>query len=75
MADWERTIRAGGLRALPRKPCVADILKVYVAKAKAGKVGDPCNILRVTRPLFLYFADIFKASVARAKAGKRPRQH
>ncbi len=41
VADWERTIKAGGPRPLPRKPCVADIFKAYVAKAKAAKVG-PC---------------------------------
>lgn len=39
MADWERTIKKGAPRPLPRKPAVADILKGYVTKAKAGKVG------------------------------------
>lgn len=38
IADWERTIKNGVPRPLPRKLPIIDILKGYVAKAKAGKV-------------------------------------
>ena len=70
ISDWERSTKHGKPRPLPRKPAVADILRGYVTKAQAGKVGR-CCALHGAMIRIQYFLSAFGTSM-RQKFARMP---
>ena len=77
IADWERTIKAGQPRPLPRKPCVEDILAGYLkaVKKSATKKAGPLPIAtEFGQAISLKCISIVSACVSRISADRQCRK-